>query len=200
MIDINSQYIDCNINYYILDHVVELNDPKYDVSEESNGLSTVCLNPYRFVFPRIVQLSLPAGLRKGSWHPLKFTFFNGDAIYDSFWDIEETAAHDFILKAFDIKKEYIDCFTSDEPEMLVETQMAAICANKFPGNRRTLWTLYNRKFNTVRGEVISVPHIADATYYDVWNKRTIIPRESNGFAYIYLEMEPQSIGCIIQRC
>ena len=195
-IDVNSQYIDCNITYYNVDMVVEMIDGFCDRKTDDGMLSPVLTDLYRFIFPGIVQLNLPVSIRNGSWHPLKFTFFNGEAIYDSFWDVEETRAHEFILKAYDIKKEYADCFTSGRPEMLVETEMEEVCANKFPGNGRVLWTLYNRAYSTVRGELISVIHNKGAEYYDVWNGRAIVPRMENGRAHIMLEIGPQSIGCI----
>ncbi|MDO8686078.1 MAG: hypothetical protein Q7J78_05340 [Clostridiales bacterium] len=59
---------------------------------------------------------------------------------------------------FDIKKMYADCFTSGSPETLVPVEMSEICANRFPGQGRTLWTMYNRAFTTIRGELISVVH------------------------------------------
>ena len=196
VVDINSRYLDCNISYYLSDIMAETFDPQYNWARDSMDLGPLYLNLYRYMFPGIVQLDLPQGISTGSWNPLKFIFFNGEAIYDSFWDIEESRAHEFMLKAHDIKKEYADCFTSDSPEMLVPTPKTGVCANMFPGTGRTLWTLYNRKYVTLRGELIFVDHKEGATYYDVWHDRVIVPRIENGRAYIDLEMHPQAIGCI----
>lgn len=198
-VDVNSQYIDCNINYYNVDMVVEMIDTFCDIRKDDSTISLALTNLYRFVFPGIVQLNLPVGIRNGSWHPLKFTFFNGEAIYDSFWDVEESRAHEFILKAYDIKKAYADCFTSDYPEMLVPVELDDICANRFPGKSRTIWTLYNRAYSTRRGELLSVEHTDGDVYYDVWNEKQIDVRIFEGRAYLPLEIGPQSVGCIEKR-
>jgi hypothetical protein len=198
-VDVNSQFIDCNINYYNVDMVIEMIDSFCDFKIDDTFTSPVLIDLYRFMFPGIVQLNLPIGIRNGSWHPLKFTFFNGEAIYDSFWDIEESRAHDFVLKAYDIKKAYADCFTTDYPEILVPTESGDICANKFPGKDRTLWTLYNKAYCTRRGELLSVQHTEGAIYYDAWNGKRMDVRIYGGKAYLNLEIDPQSVGCIVKE-
>ena len=57
-----------------------------------------------------------------------------------------------------------------------------------------MWTLINRQEYAIDGEQLSVPHVAGAAYYDVWNGERIEPRidgerailsagiEANGFA------------------
>ena len=135
-------------------------------------------------------------LRNLSWQPHKFIFWNGEAEYDSFWDLLESDGNDFTCKAYGIKKKYADCFSSDSPEMLIETKSPAICMNKFPGDGRTVFTVYNRAYRTYRGAALTVPHVEGARYYDVWGDRELDVKIEDGYAEIYLEIGAQDIGCI----
>jgi hypothetical protein len=199
LVDITAPYFDCAINYYFLSLGDQRFALSYDQPTADPGYSPPYLNVYRFIFPSVVQLDLPLGMRHGSWHPLKFIFFNGESIYDSFWDRDETKATEFTVRAYNIKKHYADCFTSDTPEMLVPTSQAGIFANRFPGQKRTLWTIYNGSYSTSRGPALSIEHQTGAEYWDLWNNRRLSPRIEGGRAIIELEMGPQSIGCVLQR-
>ena len=158
----------------------------------------MALNLYRFMFPKLMHLDLPLGVAYDTWHPLKFTFFNGEAIYDSMWQLDESRGHAFMIRAYELKKRFKDCFASDTPEMLVPTERTDVHANRFPGKGRTLWTLYNARPTTVRGTLITIPHQAGATYRDQWNDRDLTPVIRDGKAILALELGPQSIGCITQ--
>ena len=104
-----------------------------------------------------------------------------------------------MVRAYELKKRFKDCFASDAPEMLVPTERASVYANRFPGKGRTLWTLYNARPTTVRGTILTVPHHDGATYRDEWNDtRPPSPNIRDGQAILSLELGPQSIGCITQ--
>jgi hypothetical protein len=51
---------------------------------------------------------------------------------------------------------------------------------------------------TVRGDVLAIPHVDGATYYDVWNGTQLQPRIENGKAMIEMKMDPQAIGAVSQ--
>ena len=197
--DVNARYIDCNISYYILDSIVDMIETTKRANDGDDRLSRVFMHAYRFAFPGIVQLILPMAMRNISWHPQKFLFFNAEAIYDSFWDCEESRGQDFTVHAYKLKKKYQDCFTSDNPEMLVETESPAICMNKWPSNdgKRITYTVYNRAYSTFRGTAIKVPYVDGATYYDAWNEKELEYTVKDGFAEIYLEIGAQEMGCIV---
>jgi hypothetical protein len=195
--DTTTQFYDSAIHYYFHRGGGQAYSPIFD-AESSRGTDPVALNLYRFLFPKLMHLDLPLGTAYDTWHPLKFTFFNGESIYDSFWQLEESRGHAFMVRAFELKKRFKDCFTSDAPEMLVPTERAAVHANRFPGMGRTLWTLYNARPTTVRGEVLAVPHHDGATYRDEWNDRDLTPVIRDGKAILALELGPQSIGCVTQ--
>lgn len=196
-VDVNARYIDCNISYYILDSIVDMIETARRVGDGDDRMSRVFMNVYRFAFPKIVQLILPMAMRKISWHPQKFMFFNGEAVYDAFWDTEESRGTEFNTKAYKIKKAYADCFTSDSPEMMIETESPAICINKFPAKIRTLYTIYNRAYSTYRGTVLKIPHTVGMRYYDVWNEKELEVNVSDGFAEIFMEIGAMEMGCIV---
>ena len=196
-VDVNARYIDCNISYSIIDTVVQMIETAWSAGDGDDTYSRVLTDMYRFAFPKIVQLNLPMAMRNLSWHPQKFIFFNGEAIYDSLWDLEESAGHEFICKAFGLKKKYADCFASDYPETMIDTLSPAICMNKFPGKGRTVYTVYNRAYTTYRGKILRVKHTEGATYYDAWNDKPLKVEICDGYAEIYLDIHAQSMGCIV---
>ena len=197
--DVNARYIDCNISYYILDSIVDMIETTKRANDGDDRLSRVFMHAYRFAFPGIVQLILPMAMRNISWHPQKFLFFNAEAIYDSFWDCEESRGQDFTVHAYKLKKAYQDCFTSDNPEMLIETESPAICMNKFPANdgSRTVYTVYNRAYSTFRGVALKVPHVEGTKYYDAWNEKELSYKVVDGMAEIYLEIGAQDMSLLL---
>ena len=195
--DAAAQFLDGVIHYYFHDESELLFSPTYDNSAAPGPVTSVGLNLYRFMFPRLMHLDLPI-IGHGSWHSLKFTFFNGEAIYKSFWKRDESRAHTFMARAQALKRAWKDCFTSDEPEMLVPTLRTGVYANRFPGKGRTLWTLYNARFTTVRGPVLGVAHVPGARYFDAWNDRELDPEIHGDRACLALELDPQNIGCVTQ--
>ena len=196
-VDMNARYIDCNITYGILDSITEMIERSWRAADSDLSLGRVMTDAYRFAFPGIVQLVLPMALRNLSWHPHKFIFWNGEAEYDSFWDVLESDGNEFTCKAYAIKKKYADCFSSDFPEMMIETASPAICINKFPGKGRCVYTVYNRAYRTYRGKVLCIPHTDGNAYYDVWNGKELSVITENGYATVELEIDAQSIGCIL---
>ena len=201
-VDVNTRFYDSNINYYLATSTTDLKEGRdniaYDLEAKDAGLSDPYMIMNKFVFPGMVQLILPNDAFNYSWNRMKFTFLNGDAIYDNFWMRDESKAEAFLVRSHDIKLKYADCFTSNTPEPLVSTIKSGIMANKFPGKSRTLWTIYNQRYTTVRGEIMKVKHVNGAAYYDAWNNKPLQTRISGDDAFITLELYPQAIGCVVQ--
>ncbi len=195
--DVNARYIDCNISYYIIDSVARLIETAVRADDGDDRLGRVYTDVYRFAFPKLVQLILPMAMRNISWHPQKFIFFNGEAVYDSFWDNEESRGTEFNVKAYKLKKEYSDCFTSDNPETMIETESPAICMNKFPGEERCAYTVYNRAYSTYRGNVLKIRHTDGATYFDAWNGKMLDVEIDGGIATVKLDIGAQEMGLIV---
>lgn len=196
--DINARYIDCNISYYILDSINNMIENGVHAGDGSDIYGRVFTDIYRFAFPKIVQLILPMAMRNETWHPLKATFFNGEAVYDSFWDAEETKGREFMAHSYRIKKHYADCFSSDEPETMIEGVTDAVCINRFPGNGRTVYTLYNRSYHTYQGDVLCVPYHEGAEYRDVWNDKEVEVTVQDGFACVSTTITAQAVGAIVE--
>ena len=196
-VDVNARYIDCNITYHILDSIRDMIENAWTADDSDDSLDRVFLDLYRFAFPGIVQLVLPMAMRHLSWQPLKSTFFNGEAIYDSFWDAEESRGREFMGKAFRIKKQYGDCFASDCPETMIASPLPGVCMNRFPGKGRTLYTLMSRAWETRRGTLLELNDIPGAEYWDVWNDRPITVERKDGVVRIPGEIGAQEVGCIL---
>ncbi len=196
--DVNARYIDCNISYYIVDAVNDMIGQGMRSGDGDDSYCRYLTDAYRFAFPKIVQLILPMAMRYLSWQPLKATFCNAEAIYDSFWDAEESRGRAFMAKSYLTKKKYADCFACDEPEMWIDAPVEALCINKFPGKEgRTAYTLFNRGHQTRFGDVLIVPHQEGATYYDAWNEREADVEIIDGMAHIKGTIGAHNVGCIV---
>jgi hypothetical protein len=188
--------IDGNIHYYCLDwheHFGRL----YDRLETAPSAAEVPHNLYRFVFPNLKQFIFPCGVSSHSGDT-KFPFFGGEALYDCGWSLYAGDHLERIKKSLAIQQQYADCFASPEPVPEVETLQRHVHANCFPGQGRTVWTLFNARYTTVRGAVLAVEHRPGATYTDVWNDVPLDPEIVDGHAVIRLKLDPQHLGCAAQ--
>jgi hypothetical protein len=199
--DLNAQFVDGYINYYYL----SLNETfvkSHDTVEEQAALySEPSMTVYRFIFPDVKQVDLSAGIERAvnGVNMLKFVFFNGDAVYDNGWFVsDERTRKELMIKSTAIKKKLSDCFYSTNIAPLVTTERAYVYANKFAGKDKTVWTIYNGRFTTVRGPVLAIEHKEGAKYYDAWNDKFIVPQIVNDRAIITQKLGPQALGCIVQ--
>jgi hypothetical protein len=199
--DLNAQFVDGNIEYYHLS-LNETFAKSYDtLDEQALQYSSPSITAYRFLFPDVKQFDLAAGVEGAvnSINMLKFTFFNGDAIYDNGWFVyKERTRKELMIKSTAIKKKFRDCFYSSNISPLVETERAYVYANKFAGEDKTVWTIYNGRYNTVKGPVLAIEHKEGCKYYDAWNDKMITPAIVNGRAIITQKLDPQAVGCIVQ--
>jgi hypothetical protein len=159
------------------------------------------INLYRFLFPDVKQIDLPIGNNGSMNGPrrLKFIFFHGDGVYDNGWfqfDVRER--DELMIKSTAIKNRYRDWFYSLNVTPLVPTERGQVYANRFAGEGRTLWTVYNGRYTTVRGPVLAINHVDGANYYDAWNGTELSPTLSEGKALISLTLDPQGLGCVVQ--
>lgn len=199
--DIASQYWDGFISYDCIPlHTYLAED--YDVDDSAPLWSSMTLPPnsLRFVFPKLKQAVFPVGQEDfiDSWRFMKFLLFNGQALFDTTWRLYETECRTKLGKSLHIMREYADCFSSDRPRMFVPTLRARLYANEWPGRGRTVWTLFNARYQTLDGNVLRVPHRLGATYRDLWNNRAIAPEIQDTWATLSLRLIPQGIGCIAQ--
>lgn len=184
--DVTSQYQDGSFTYAI--------------SSVSDEWSPTHVNLTRFALPdfktfEIIVCDRPLGSDVQS---VKRIFFNGEGIWiegiPEAWFTPETRA--FIARMHRILREHSAAFTSLNPRPLVPTLRKGVYANEFPAEEETVWTLYNACWETVRGELLAVPHRDGAVYRDLWRGQPLTPRVEGGRAYLTLELEPRGVGCV----
>ena len=197
--DVASQYADGCLQYYFL----ELNETfarPYNDSDRADGLLMgVPLNIGRFAFPRYRTFCLP-GYIEASTKPSQVdtVFVNGEPFHEDTFRLHHSRLRLKINRAYVVKHQYADCFSSEEAVPRVETAASGLTANLFPGPTRNLWTVFNGRPRTYSGVVLTVPHTPRAQYWDAWNEVALTPVIEQGMAHIALTLDPQQPGCVVQ--
>jgi len=84
-------------------------------------------------------------------------------------------------------------------EPLVSTLQPTVFANRFSGENKTVWTLFNAEFRTFRGDVLRVPHAAGTKYEDAFSGEQILPRVEGDTATLPITLGPKGVGAIIAQ-
>jgi hypothetical protein len=105
-------------------------------------------NLFRFYFPdfKIIELNVD---KTG----IELAFFNGNAIHGTFEHPEHIAA---IKSLRPIWKEYIDCFTSDDVQALIETGVEDVYMNRFSASGKNVYTVWNASKEESKQAVLPV--------------------------------------------
>lgn len=98
-----------------------------------------------------------------------------------------------------IMRENADAFAGLHPEPLVPTKQSKVYANKFPGNKQIVWTLYNRSGKELDDDIIAVPHLAGATYLNLMTGKKILPQVKGETATLRFGMGYGEVVAIAQR-
>jgi len=188
-VDVTSQYQDGSFTYAMF--------------SAQRTHTRVPLNLYRFAFPDFKTIEiLYCDKPTGSWATgVRWVFFNGEAIWlegpaETWFEPETRAA---IRRCYRILRKHRDAFTSLEPVPLVPTEMGGVFANKFPTKGKTVYTLYNSRHRTVRGEVLRIPHRQGATYYDEWHQCPALVRREGKDVILSTELGPHGTGCLVVK-
>lgn len=174
----------------------------YNITFTPDTWSPSHINLNRFALPdfktfEIINCDHPLADRLTS---VRQIFFNGEGIWlegPTYWFAPEMRT--FIRKMHSVMISYADCFTTLSPVPLVPTGNKMLFANQFPGESRTLWTLFNANYSTIQGEVLAIPHTSGARYFDAWNNTQLTPRIQDGIAYLSLSIGPRDVGCVVQE-
>jgi len=185
------------------DAMTQFTDGAYTASVKmslNKGLACP-INLTRFALPdfKTIELISEEAL-KNELPALRATFFNGEGVYLS-GDARAFSPDGLALirKTHALLREYADAFTGQEPAPLVPTLNEAVCANRFPAGRRTVWTLQNAGSQPCEGPVLRVPHRAGARYRDAWNGAKLKPAPTgDGGAVISLRLGAGEVGCVVQ--
>ena len=196
--DVNSQFTSGNITYYFLT-LHEYMVKSYDQPGRASLFTPLAQSVHRFAFPHVKQFGFPVGFEGGpSSHDLRFLFFNGEGLYDVGWLLYDSRDLARVRNWLAIQTEHADCFASTQPVPLVPTEAGQVYANEFPTEGKTAWTIFNARFATYRGPVLSVEHRDGDTYLDAWNHTQLTPPIVDGQAVISLSLEPQGLGCVVR--
>jgi hypothetical protein len=126
--------------------------------------------------------------------------FNGEAIWlegiATDWFSEDVRAT--IRRMHQVMHAHLDCFVTDEPEPLVPTLVEGVYANRFPGPRETVWTVYNTNYFTVRGALLEVEHVAGAQYSEDWHGTEVGVEQRDGRARLSFGLGPRDIAVVVQ--
>jgi hypothetical protein len=166
----------------------------------------VALNPVRFAFPETKCFNLIYGysLKDGNWDLLKFVLFNGDAYalsrsYDPASYFEDRS-RELLKKIFRILHENSDAFASRDVEPLIPTEVPGVFVNAFKGtNGKTVWTIFNGNYRTVRGKAIETASKPGAKYVDVWNECPVKAEVAGSKTSLDIEVGPRDIACIVEQ-
>lgn len=198
--DVASQYADGCLGYYFL----TLNETfarRYNRSDRAADVFTeMPMSIGRYVLPRYRTFGLPVYIEAG-YKPSQVDaiFVNGEVFHEDTWHLHHSRLREKINRAYVVKHEYTDCFSTENPMPHVQTAASGITANLFPGQGRNLWTLYNGRPKTYAGIVLRVPHHDGATYRDAWNDVALTPTIHDGVAEVSLTIDPQQPGCVVQE-
>ncbi len=154
---------------------------------------------HRFAFPdfKLLPITSAGSLSHGIWDGLRYSMFNGAAVYSLSWGHEDEAFA-LIRKINSVLRSHEDAFLTMRPEMLVPTLAEGVLCNRFPGDAETIWTLWNGRFQQFEGEVLRVPHVEGATYRDLWRDGDLTPRIEGGHAIIQQTLGARNIGVVAQ--
>ena len=174
----------------------------YEMNQCHHRRATVPLNLFRFAVPDFKTFEiLICDKPTASWATgVRWTFFNGEGLWlegpaDEWFTPETLGA---IRKCHAILRRHRDAFTSLEPVPLVETLAGKVFANRFPTKRKEVWTLYNARHRTVRGEVLRVRHRDGWTWRDAWHERQADVRRDDLFDVASTVLPLHGVGCLMR--
>ena len=173
----------------------------YAMATARQTVTRVPLNLTRFAIPSFKTIEiLSCDKPTGSWATgVKWVFFNGEALWlegpATEWFGPDTRAA--IRTCYRILRQHRDAFTSDAPMPLVPTLQGGVFANAFPVPGKTVYTLYNSRHRTVRGEMLLVPCREGMVCEDAWRGQPAAVRRMGADTVISVELGPQEVGCIV---
>ncbi|OQB82524.1 MAG: hypothetical protein BWX88_03924 [Planctomycetes bacterium ADurb.Bin126] len=175
----------------------------YAMNESRRTLTRVPLNLTRFALPHFKTIEiLVCDKPTASWATgVKWVFFNGEAIWLEGPAREWFEPHtlEAIRRCHAILRRHRDAFTCSQPVPLVRTLAGGVFVNAFPADdgRKTVYTFYNSRRRTFRGDVLAVDWPEGATAHDAWNDRPARVRVGGRRATLSLEIGPHDVGCVV---
>ena len=185
-VDVNTQYQDGSLSYAL------------EYAKRRNSEAPIDL--HRFAFPKFKSFEiLNLWGSAGEWLAgFKWIFFNGKGFMitgSHTW--YSPAARELIKKSCKIMHEYADLFNSDNPVPLVKSLSRQILINKFPHENSTIYTIYNKAYQSYDDLIMEFDFDENKKYFDIWNNREIVPIVKGAKIYIKYKIGPQDLGCLL---
>jgi len=159
------------------------------------------VNLVRQVFPEFKIFEIPTW---GENHAeLRQAFFNGNGIYLQIGGGDcphySDAGRALIKKMHDVYIDNVDAFVTSDIEMLTEVNStnALVFANRFTGNNKTVFTIFNAGFASDVAEIF-LP--ADADSYEWTNGWDSLPLALYKYGdkfFVNLNVGPRSVSCVV---
>lgn len=135
-------------------------------------------------------------------HDLQYCFFNGIGYnaWENVWGIwNRFTARDAesLRRISAIYRAFPEAPTSRDWRPYERTLQRGVFASRFPGERRTLWTLVNRHESDADGEQLRLPNVAGTRWIDAWNGIELAPRIDGDHAVVSLPIEGHGFGAVV---
>jgi gamma-glutamyl hercynylcysteine S-oxide synthase len=137
---------------------------------------------------------------------LQLAFFNGTGFeaWENVWGIWNGITPrdgESLRRLAAIERACADLLISPAWEPHFHTLQKGIFASKFPGPRRTLWTLVNRTEYDIPGPQLRLPHTEGRRYFDLWHGEELHPvlADNAGVpsASVSFEIEGDGYGAVL---
>jgi iron(II)-dependent oxidoreductase len=182
------------------DHILSWNLQSWTKRVPNDSIPTVV--KLKWIEPRhIVQIENRWSRER--WSDLQHAFFNGIgyvAWENVFGFVNRLTDRDAatLRRVAAIQRRFAGLLVTDDWIPYDRTLQAGVFASRWPGSKRTLWTLINRQEYALSGEQLAVAHIDGAAYVDLWNGRAVTPRIADCCAYFDVELEARGFAALLQ--
>jgi hypothetical protein len=137
--DINSQHLNGSYNPGV--------GSSQGITQKGFDFCRTGTNLFRFYFPDFKLIEI----MNQDEPSIGLALFNGNGIHEFFTD---KAIWPFLEECGRIWSQNVDAFTSDYPEPLLETGNDDIYMNKFPTDKKTVYTIWNASDNAIEAGAI----------------------------------------------
>jgi hypothetical protein len=145
---------------------------------------------WRFYFPDFKFIEIMPENYEG----IGLSFFNGNGIHGY---LNNPDLRPFVEKLSFLYREYSDAFTSDHPVPYVPTLKKGLYSHAFPGQGRTVYTLYNANDEALEGDMMEVPGSQEARFEELIENRPLNVSPRGDKAALSFRMEPREVLCLV---
>jgi iron(II)-dependent oxidoreductase len=180
--------------------VPELGSPSV-IPEKMGVFLPEYVDKYKWLEPRHMT-NVSDRWQRNKTFDLQYAFFNGIGLetWENIWGIWNGITPrdgEAIRRVAKIERQFSSLLISSGWEPHTPTLQFQVYASKWPGDRRTLWTLINKNEFDVDGEQIVVPYRPGEKYFDVWRGVELTPIVTGDKATLSFAMEAYGFGAVL---